>query len=147
MFIDFDHANPEPTGTHLDFSKMAQNIETMKNKYLNIEQIAGKLKTETLEDYLKFKSNGEYEFLSCENCDGPMLGHQITKCSGLQESYDKKTITKFKEWLKKIPEFRKQVKERAINIADRAAKTQADIMGRVMRDTQEARNTTQLVKP
>merc|ERR1712030_54609 len=71
----------------------------------------------------------------------------ITKCSGLQESYEEKTITKFKEWLKKIPEFRKQVKERAIDVADRAAKTQADIMGRVMRDTQEARNTTQLVKP
>ena len=119
----------------------------MKNKYLNIEQIAGKLKTETLEDYLKFKSNGEYEFLSCENCDGPMLGHQITKCTGLEESYDEKTIAKFENWLERIPELKKQLKERALNEADRAARTQAEILGRVMRDTQEARNTTQLVKP
>jgi len=126
---------------------MAQNIETMKNKYLNIEQIAGRLKAETLEDYLKFKSNGEYEFLSCENCDGPMLGHQITKCTGLEESYDEKTIAKFENWLERIPELKKQLKERALNEADRAARTQAEILGRVMRDTQEARNTTQLVKP
>ena len=114
---------------------MAQ-IENMKSKYLTVENITLRLKADTIEEYLEFKNNGEYTFLSCENCDGPMLGHQITKCSGLQESYEEKTITKFKEWLKKIPEFRKQIKERAINVADRAAKTQADIMGRVMRDTQ-----------
>ena len=119
----------------------------MKSKYLNEEQIAGKLRAEGLEDYLKFKSNGEYEFLDCENCDGPMLGHQITKCTGLEESYDEKTIAKFEKWLERIPEFKKQVKERAVKEADRAAQTQAEILGRVMRDTQEARNTTQLVKP
>ena len=126
---------------------MAQNIETMKSKYLNVDNITIRLKADTLEDYVKFKSNGEYEFLSCENCDGPMLGHQITKCTGLEESYDEKTIAKFEKWLERIPEFKKQVKERAVNEADRAAQTQAEILGRVMRDTQEARNTTQLVKP
>ena len=118
----------------------------MKSKYLNVEQITVRLRSDTVEEYLEFNPNG-YEFLGCEDCDGPMLGHQINKCSSLQESYDKKTIAKFKEWLRNIPEFRKQLKERAINIADGAAKTQADIMSRVMKDTQEARNTTQLVKP
>ena len=114
---------------------------------MNEELITGKLRAEGLEDYLKFKSNGEYEFLSCENCDGPMLGHQITKCTGLEESYDEKTIAKFEKWLERIPELKMQVKERATNVADRAARTQAEILGRVIKDTQEARNTTQLVKP
>ena len=145
IIIDFDDADPDPTGTHLEFSKMAQ-IDNMKSKYMTVENITIRLKADTLKDYLDFKSNGEYEFLSCENCDGPMLGHQVTKCNSLQEGYDEKTITKFEKWLKRIPELRKQIEERAINGADRAAQTQAEILGRVMRDTQEARNTTQLVK-
>ena len=87
---------------------MAQ-IENMKSKYLTVENITLRLKAETIEEYVKFKSNGEYEFLSCENCDGPMLGHQITKCTGLEESNDEKTIAKFEKWLERIPEFKKQV--------------------------------------
>ena len=58
---------------------MAQ-IEIMKGNYMNVENITIRLKADGLKDYLKFKNNGEYEFHSCENCDGPMLGHQITKC-------------------------------------------------------------------
>merc|ERR1711905_55875 len=87
-----------------------------------------------------------------------MLGHQVNKCNGLQESHDKRTVAKFKEWLKKIPEFRNQLRERAEKTAEKeqenaekvaisAAKTQAEIMSKVVRDTQEVRNTTQLVKP
>ena len=117
----------------------------MKDNYMNAENITVRLKADGLKDYLKFKSNGEYEFLSCENCDGPMLGHIITKCRH-SEGYDEKTIAKFQKWLERIHELRKQIKERAINEADRAATTQAEIMGRVMRDTAESRNTTQLVK-
>jgi len=112
---------------------------------MNVENITIRLKADGLEDYLKFKSNGEYEFLSCENCDGPMLGHQVTKCRH-GEGYEEKTIAKFEKWLERIPEFRKMIKERAINDADRVAQTQAEIMSRVMRDNAEARNTTQLVK-
>ena len=123
------------------------NIDTMKSKYLNIEQIVIRLKADTVEEYLEFNSSGDYEFLSCEDCDGPMLGHLINKCTGLQESYEKKTIVKFKEWLKKIPEFRTQIRERADRIAAGAVKTQADLMSQIMKDTHEARNTTQLVKP
>ena len=118
----------------------------MKSKYLNEEQIVVRLKADTIEQYLEFNPYG-YEFLGCEDCDGPRLGHVTNKCTSLEESYDKKTVAKFKEWLRNIPEFRKQLKDRAIKIADGAVKTQADIMSRVMRDTQEARNTTQLVKP
>merc|ERR1712237_134976 len=68
-----------------------------------------------------------------------MLGHQVNKCNGLQESYNKKTITKFKEWLKKIPEFRTQIRERAAKIATGAAKTQAEIMSQVMKEGERGR--------
>merc|ERR1712030_48163 len=76
-----------------------------------------------------------------------MLGHQITKCPSVEDSYDEKTIAKCENWLERITEFKRLVKERAVREADRAADTQAQILGRVMRETQEARNTTQLVKP
>ena len=124
---------------------MANQIEIIKSDYLTVENITTKLKANGLQHYLKFKSNGEYEFLDCENCDGPMLGHQITKCRH-SEGYEEKTIAKFKKWLERIPELRKLIDERAIHEADRAIETQAEIMGRVLRDTTEARSTTQLVK-
>ena len=124
---------------------MAAQIEIIKSDYMTVENITTRLKADGLRDYLKFKSNGEYEFLSCELCDGPMLGHQITKCRH-SEGYEEKTIARFEKWLERIPELRKKIDERAIQEADRAAETQAQIMGRVMRDTAEARSTTQLVK-
>ena len=53
--------------------------------------------------------------------------------------------------MKRIPEFRRQIKERAIEEADKQAKTQAEIMSHAVRNivaTVEPRNnaTTQLVK-
>ena len=127
---------------------MAQTIENMKANYMNVDTISTRIKADGLKEYLEFKNTGEYQFLSCENCDGPILGHITTKCRH-GESYDEKTIAKFESWLKRIPELRKQIEERAIFEADRQAKTQAEIMSRVMRDaaaTAEPRNTTQLVK-
>ena len=127
----------------LSFSKMANQIEIIKSDYLTVENIMNKLRADGLKEYLEFKSNGEYEFLECENCDGPMLGHQVTKCRHT-EGYEANTIAKFKKWLKRIPELRKLIDERAISEADRATGTQAEILGRVLRDTTEARSTTQL---
>ena len=108
----------------LSFSKMA--IEIIKSDYLTVENITNKLRADGLKEYLEFKSNGEYEFLECENCDGPMLGHQVTKCRH-SEGYEENTIAKFKKWLKRIPELRKLIDERAINEADRAMGTQGEI--------------------
>ena len=124
---------------------MANPIDIIKSDYLTVENITAKLRADGLKEYLKFKSNGEYEFLECENWDGPMLGHQVTKCRHT-EGYEEKTLVRFKKWLDKIPELRKLLEERAISEADRATGNQAEIMGRVLRDATEARNTTQLVK-
>ena len=80
IIIDFDDANPEPTGTHLAFSKMANQIEKMKENYMTMEVISTRIKADGLRDYLEFDNTGKYQFLTCENCDGPMLGHITTKC-------------------------------------------------------------------
>ena len=85
---------------------MATPIDIIKSDYLTVENITAKLRAEGLKNYLKFKSNGEYEYLECENCDGPMLGHQVTKCR-YTEGYEEKTIVRFKKWLDKIPELRR----------------------------------------
>ena len=45
IIIDFDDADPDPTGTHLEFSKMAQ-IENMKSKYMTVENITTRLKAD-----------------------------------------------------------------------------------------------------
>ena len=102
-----------------------------------------KLRADGLEEYLKFKSNGEYEYFECENCDGPMLGHQVAKCRH-NEGYEETTIVGFKKWLDKIPELRRLLEARATYMADRAAKKQAEMMDRVIRDATEARGTRQL---
>ena len=124
---------------------MATPIDIIKSDYLTVENITTKLRADGLQEYLKFKSNGEYEYLECENCDGPMLGHQVAKCRH-NEGYEEKTLVRFKKWLDKIPELRKQLEERAREMADRATGNQAEMMGRVIWDATEARGTTQLVK-
>ena len=123
---------------------MATPIDIMKSDYMTIENITTRLKADGVQEYLKFKENGEYEYLECENCDGPMLGHQVAKCRH-SEVYTEKTLAKFRKWLDKIPELRRQIEERDREIADRIARNQAEMMGRVLRDATEARGTTQLV--
>ena len=92
---------------------------------MTIEAITTRIKADGIEDYLEFESPGKYQFLTCENCDGPMLGHQMTKCRHMVEgeNYDEKTIAKFENWLKRIPELRKKINERAVSEADRIAQT------------------------
>ena len=92
---------------------MAKPIDAMKADYMTTEEITIKLRTDGLEDYLRFERNGDYDYLECEHCDGPMLGHQIAKCR-YNEGYDEKTIRRFKKWLDRIPELRRLLEARAI---------------------------------
>ena len=84
---------------------MSNQIDIIKSDYLTIENITAKLRANGLGEFLEFKNNGEYEFLECENCNGPMLGHQTTRCRHT-EGYEENTVARFKKWLKKISEFR-----------------------------------------
>ena len=91
---------------------MAKPIDAMKSDYMTMEEITTKLRADGLEDYLRFKSNGDYDYLECEDCDGPMLGHQVAKCRH-DQGYDEKTIRRFKKWLDRIPELRRLLEVRA----------------------------------
>ena len=108
----------------------------MKSDYLTIENITAKLRAEGLEEYLRFKRNGEYDYFEWENCDGPMLGHQIAKCRD-SGGYEERTIARFKKWLDKIPELRRLLEARATYMADRAAENQAEMMGFVSKTLRE----------
>ena len=83
---------------------MAKTIDEMKSDYMTMEEITTKLRANGLEYYLEFKSDGDYDYLECENCDGPMLGHRVAKCRH-DKWYDEKTRRKFKNWLDRIPEL------------------------------------------
>ena len=85
---------------------MAKPIDEMKSDYMTKEQITTKLRADGLEDYLEFKSNGDYDYLECEYCDGPMLGHKAAECR-YGQWYDETTRRKFKKWLDRIPELRR----------------------------------------
>ena len=89
----------------------------MKSDYMTMEEITTKLRANGLEDYLEFKSNGDYDYLECENCDGPMLGHQVVKCRH-DRWYDKRTRKKFKKWLDRIPELRRLLEARAASTTE-----------------------------
>jgi len=115
---------------------MATPIDRMKSDYMTMEEITAKLRAEGVEEYLRIKRNGEYEYLECENCDGPMLGHQVEKCRH-NGGYEEKTIVRFKKWLDKIPELRRLLEARAICMAERAAENQAEMMGFVSKSLRE----------
>ena len=58
----------------------------MKKNYLSMEDIEEVLKKETIECYLDFNANDDFEFTKCEGCDGPLLGHQEVKCAVKERS-------------------------------------------------------------
>ena len=82
---------------------MIENIGEMKNNYKNIDDIMHEVRSSEIEDFLEFVNNGRYEFYKCENCDGPILGHQEVKCRGLDGiRYDEQVVKSFENWLDTI---------------------------------------------
>ena len=74
------------------------------------------LKKESVEYFLDFNANDDFEFTKCEGCDGPLLGHQEVKCpvkEGVRYTPD--VVKSFENWLKRIPGFREQLKSRQQN--------------------------------
>ena len=71
---------------NLVFSKMAPNelaqttMSVMKNNYKKLDDISTDVKNHGIDEYLKYDNHGRFGFFKCEGCDGPMLGHQQTKC-------------------------------------------------------------------
>ena len=61
----------EPEGEQL-VAKMVENkmVENMKNNYLKEVSIQEELEKVKIENYLKFFSDGRYEFYKCSGCFG-----------------------------------------------------------------------------
>ena len=60
-----------------------------------------------IDNYLEFEVNSKYEFIRCEDCNGPTLGHLQVKCPKIE--YDEDVLSKFKNCLKRIWEFKEAV--------------------------------------
>ena len=75
-------------------------MEGMKNNYKLCSEIEEEMKNIELEHFLNFDYNGNYEFASCEDCNGPLLGHLKAKCSKI--GYGEEDVKKFENYLKRI---------------------------------------------
>ena len=76
----------------IENSQSAMN--KMTKNYKKQEEITIDIKNHTLDEYLEFGTPGHYQFFKCEDCDGPILGHQQAKCRN-GDRYDERTLTSF----------------------------------------------------
>ena len=99
---------PIPMAIDLVFTNMAPTenppttMNEMKKNYKKLEDIMLDIKNHGLDAYLEFDNTGRYELYKCEDCDGPMLGHQQAKCRN-GDRYNERTIKSFEGWVKRIP--------------------------------------------
>ena len=49
--------------------------------------------------------DGNFKFLCCEECEGPVLGHKEPKCRGYGGVSDNRLLSKFESKLQRIPGF------------------------------------------
>ena len=71
---------------------------------MSIQEELAKVK---IENYLKFFSDGRYEFYKCSGCFGPHLGHITTKCTKIK--YESDTVKEFEMHLKEIGGFKEAI--------------------------------------
>ena len=62
------------------------------------------MKNVVLENFLDFNFNGKYEFASCEDCNGPLIGQMKAKYSKF--AYGDEYVKKFETYLKRIGGFK-----------------------------------------
>ena len=75
-------------------------MEGMKMNYKSCSEIEEEMKNVVLENYLDFDVNRKYEFVFCEDCNGPLIGHMKAKCPKL--AYGDEDVKKFENYLKRI---------------------------------------------
>ena len=103
----------EPEDRHPVSLIMIENINEMKTNYKKLDDITIEVRNYEIEHLLKFDGNGKYEYLKCETCDGPILGHQESGCRSLNGIwYDGGIIKSFENWLDRIPLLQHAVTDR-----------------------------------
>ena len=84
---------PEPKGMHLLEKEERAKVYSMKKNYKLYSEIEEEMKNVVLENFLDFDLNGRYEFASCEDCNGPLMGHMKAKCPKI--AYGDEDVKKF----------------------------------------------------
>ena len=77
-------------------------LEMMRKDYKDDADIINEL-TNNLETVVDFDRtwNGRYEFVRCEECNGPVLGHRAEKCRKASGRYEEALEKKFETSLRK----------------------------------------------
>ena len=99
---------PEPKGMHPLVDK--ENMDSVQTNYKSDNDIQKELANVNLDNFLDFDYNGQYEFVRCAYCSGPLLGHIEAKCPRLE--YDDGKVKRFETHLKGFNGFRQPLKKR-----------------------------------
>ena len=91
-------------------------MDNIKSNYKQYNDLEEELKHTVIEQVLDFDVTGRYEFVRCEDCNGPVLGHLKPKCAKLM--YDGETLMKFDNYLKRIPGIKELVWAREKRLRD-----------------------------
>ena len=65
-----------------------------------------------IENFLNFNQNGEFRFIHCGSCGGPILGHKQNNCTAMNNVwYSDELVKAFEEKIRVMDGFRKKVKK------------------------------------
>ena len=85
-------------------------MDSVLVNYQRDSLIEKELENVDIENFLEFDYSGNYTFLECEYCAGPLIGHIQSKCP--KTEYDEKAVGKFQKKIKRMQIFKDKVKER-----------------------------------
>ena len=58
----------------------SMNMNSITENYKRDEEIEIEAERTNLDSLLDFDITGNYKFVHCRNCNGPLIGHIPTKC-------------------------------------------------------------------
>ena len=85
-------------------------MDSILTNYKRDSDIEKELENVEIENFLEFDYSGNYTFLECEYCTGPLLGHIQPKCSKVE--YDEKIVKRFQQKIRRMQSFQDKIKER-----------------------------------
>ena len=109
-------------------------LEMIRKNYKNDADIINELsnRAETVLDFDR-TWNGKYEFIRCEECNGPILGHRAEKCRNEGDGYDEALVKKFEN------SFRRNVKFRDIVIKYMNSQKEEEMILRLNKEAEIAK--------
>ena len=81
------------------------------------------MKVVVIDNSLDFNNNGRYEFMRCEDCNGPMIGYLKPKCPKVEYSED--DVKRFEKFIKNIGGFQEAIWARDKRLREEDSKVRA----------------------